>query len=185
MSRVTDLIDAYKAELSLTWKDNVSGGERVWMLVYPPDLERQIRHALPSMELATIQSGRSWVVLDVTDDFGLWLSAHRHAEAFYEEPSDLTQSILDQFENTLVARIRQALEAAPANAVVGLVGIGSIFPFLRASSVIKSVDSAVSGRLLVLFPGLHDPETHSFRLLDARDGFNYRARVIDPQKDLA
>jgi hypothetical protein len=112
------------------------------------------------------------------------LSSHRHAEAFYEEPSDLTQSILDQFESTLVARIRQTLEAAPAGAVVSLVGIGSIFPFLRASSVIKSVDSAVAGRLLVLFPGLHDPETHSFRLLDARDGFNYRARVIDPQKDL-
>ena len=42
------------------------------------------------------------------------------------------------------------------NAVVALVGIGSIYPFLRASSVIKSVDSAVTGRLLVLFPGLHD-----------------------------
>lgn len=185
MSRVSDLVDAYGAELSLTWKDNVSGGERVWMLVYPPDLERQMRHALPSMELATSQSGREWVVLDITDEFGRWLSGHRHAEAFYEEPSDLTQSILDQFETTLVTRIRRALESAPPNAVVALVGIASIFPFLRASSVIKSVDSAVTGRLLVLFPGLHDPETHSFRLLDARDGFNYRARVIDPQKDLA
>lgn len=185
MSRVSDLVDAYKAELPLAWKDNVSGGERVWMLVYPPDLERQMRHALPSLELATTQAGRVWAVLDVTDDFGRWLSAHRHAEAFYEDPSDLTQSILDQFETALVARIRQALETAPENAVVALVGIGSIFPFLRASSVIKSVDSAVTGRLLVLFPGLHDPETHSFRLLDARDGFNYRARVIDPQKDIA
>ena len=185
MSRVSDLLDAYKAELSLTWKDNVSGGERVWMLVYPPDLERSIRHALPSFELATTQARRGWVVLDVTDDFGRWLSSHRHAEAFYEEPTDLTQSILDQFEKALVARIREALDAAPAGAVVALVGIGSIFPFLRASSVIKSIDTAVTGRLLVLFPGLHDPETHSFRLLDARDGFNYRARVIDPQKDLA
>lgn len=185
MSRVSDLVDAYKAELSLTWKHNVSGGERVWMLVYPPGLERQIRHALPSMELATTQAGRGWVVLDVTDEFGRWLSSHRHAEAFYEEPTDLTQSILDQFEMTLVTRIRETLEGADANAVVALVGIGSIFPFLRASSVIKSIDSVVNGRLLVLFPGLHDPETHSFRLLDARDGFNYRARVIDPQKDLA
>lgn len=185
MSRVSDLVDAYKAQLPLAWKDNVSGGERVWMLVYPPDLERQMRHALPSVELATTQAGRVWVVLDVTDDFGRWLSTHRHAEAFYEDPSDLTQSILDQFEITLVARIRQALQSAPENAVVALVGIGSIFPFLRASSVVKSVDSAVTGRLLVLFPGLHDPETHSFRLLDARDGFNYRARVIDPQKDIA
>jgi len=184
MSRVSDLVGAYKAELHLTWKDNVSGGERVWMLVYPPDLERQMRHSLPNLGLATTQAGHDWIVLDGTDDFGHWLSSHRHAEAFYEEPSDLTQSILDQFETTLVARIRQALEAAPTGAVVSLVGIGSIFPFLRASSVIKSVDSAVAGRLLVLFPGLHDPETHSFRLLDARDGFNYRARVIDPEKDL-
>ncbi|WP_298862733.1 BREX protein BrxB domain-containing protein [uncultured Microbacterium sp.] len=185
MSRVSDLVYAYKAELSLTWKSKVSGGERVWMLVYPPGLERQMRHAQPDIELATAQAGRVWAVLDVSDDFGLWLSAHRHAEAFYEDPSDLTPSILDQFETTLVARIRQALEAAPENAVVALVGIGSIFPFLRASSVIKSIESAVTGRLLVLFPGIHDPETHSFRLLDARDGFNYRARVIDPQKDIA
>lgn len=185
MSRVSDLVDAYKAELSLTWKDNISGGERVWMLVYPPDLERQIRHALPSMELATTQAGREWVILDVTNNFGHWLSSHRHAEAFYEEPSDLTPSILDQFEETLVGRIRQVLETTSANTVVTLVGIGSIFPYLRASSVIKSVDSAATGRLLVLFPGLHDPETHSFRLLDARDGFNYRARVLDPQENLA
>ncbi|UZD61113.1 DUF1788 domain-containing protein [Brevibacterium sp. JSBI002] len=182
---MSDLVDAYKAELTLTWKDNVSGGERVWMLVYPPELERQIRHALPSLELATSQAGRGWAIVDVTDDFGRWLSSHRHAEAFYEEPSDLTQSILDQFETILVKRIRQALEAAPANAIVALVGIGSIFPFLRASSVIKSIDSTVTGRLLVLFPGLHDPATHSFRLLDARDGFNYRARVIDSQKGFA
>ncbi len=185
MSRVSDLVDAYKAELPLAWKDNISGGERIWMLVYPPDLERQMRHALPSIELATTQAGRVWAVFDVTDDFGRWLSTHRHADAFYEDPSDLTQSILDQFEATLVARIRQALQTAPENTVVALVGIGSIFPFLRASSVIKSVDSAITGRLLVLFPGLHDQETHSFRLLDARDGFNYRARVIDPQKDIA
>lgn len=185
MSRVSDLVDAFKTELSLSWKDNVSGGERVWMLVYPPDLERQMRHSLPNLGLATTQTGRDWIVIDVTDDFGSWLSSHPYAEAFYEEPSDLTQSILDQFEMVLVVRIREALESAPADAVVSLVGIGSIFPFLRASSVIKSIDSAISGRLLVLFPGLHDPETHSFRLLDARDGFNYRARVIDPQKDLA
>lgn len=184
MTRVSDFVDAYKAELPLAWKDNVSGGERVWMLVYPPDLERQMQHVLPSIELATIQAGRDWIELDVTDDFGHWLSAHRYAKAFYEDPYDLTQAILDQFETTLVKRVRQVLELAPENAIVALVGIGSIFPFVRASSVIKAVDSAVTGRLLVLFPGLHDPETHSFRLLDARDGFNYRARVIDPQKDI-
>lgn len=185
MSRVSDLVDAYKGELSLSWEANVSGGERVWMLVYPPSLERQVRHALPNLELATTQAGRDWAVLDITDGFGKWLSSHKYAEAFYEEPTELTLPILDQFEERLVGTIRQALDTASSNTVVALVGIGSVFPFLRASSVIKSVDSAVTGRLLVLFPGLHDPENHSFRLLDARDGFNYRARVIDSQKDLA
>lgn len=56
MSRVSDLVDAYSAELTLTWNDNLSGGERVWMLVYPPELERSILHALPSLELATTQA---------------------------------------------------------------------------------------------------------------------------------
>lgn len=185
MSRVSDLVDAYSSELSLPWRSGLSGGERVWMLVYPPDLERSMRAALPKLELATGQSGHGLTMIDITEELGLWMSSHRHAEAFFEEPSDLTPAIIDKFEVELVSKIREQLAAASENDVVVLVGIGSIFPFLRASSVIKAIDDEVSGRLLVLFPGLHDPETHSFRLLDARDGFNYRARVITPQKDIA
>lgn len=185
MSRVSDLVDAYAAELTLPWRSGLSGGERVWMLVYPPDLERSMRAALPRLELVTGEAGHGWQQIDITDDLGRWLATHRYAEAFFEEPSDLTPSIIDQFESDLVSSLREQLADAPANDVVVLLGIGSIFPFLRASSVIKGVDEAVTGRLLVLFPGVHDPDTHSFRLLDARDGFNYRARVLDPQKDFA
>lgn len=185
MSRVTDLVDAYAGELSLPWRPGLSGGERVWMLVYPPDMERSVRAALPRLEMATVQGGHGWSLMDITDELGLWLASHRHSEAFFEEPRDFTPAIIDKFEADLVAKIRQRIAAAPDSDVVALVGIGSVFPFLRASSVIKAIDDAVSGRLLVLFPGLHDPETHSFRLLDARDGFNYRARVIDPQKDIS
>lgn len=185
MSRVSDLLDAYAAELALPWRAGLSGGERVWMLVYPPDMERSMRAALPRLELATGAAGHGWHQIDITDNLGRWLAGHRYAEAFFEDPSDLTPAIIDQFESDLVSEVRERLLAASSNDVAILVGIGSIFPFLRSSSVIKAIDDAVNGRLLVLFPGLHDPETHSFRLLDARDGFNYRARVIDPQKDLS
>lgn len=183
MSRVSDLIDAYSAELILPWRAGLSGGERVWMLVYPPDLERAMRASLPRLELATDESGHGWRKIDVTDNFGRWLSGHRYAEAFFEEPGDLTPAILDEFESVLVVNIREQLSAAPDNDVVVLVGIGAIFPFLRASSIVKAIDDAAKGRLLVFFPGLYDPDTYSFRLLDARDGFNYRARVIEPLKD--
>jgi len=155
------------------------------MLVYPPDMERTVRAAVPKLELATGQSGHGWAVIDVTDELGTWIASHKYAEAFFEEPSDFTTAIIDKFETELIAKVRQQLAAAPDDSVVALIGIASIFPFMRASSVIKAIDDEVSGRLLVLFPGLHDPETHAFRLLDARDGFNYRARVIDPQKDIA
>jgi hypothetical protein len=184
MSRVSELLDAYATELALPWRTGLSGGERVWMLVYPPELERAMRAALPRLELATREGEHGWRQIDITGYLGQWLADHRYAAAFFENPSDLTPSIIDHFESDLVERIREQLSATSDNDVVALVGIGSIFPFLRASSVIKAIDE-VSGRLLVLFPGMHDPDTHSFRLLDARDGFNYRARVIDPQKDTA
>lgn len=184
MSRVSNLLDAYAAELTLPWRTGLSGGERVWMLVYPPDLERAMRAALPRLELSTGEAGHGWHQIDITDRFGQWLVGHRYAQMFFERPSDLTAGILDRFESDLVSEICGQLAAAPTNDVVALVGIASIFPFLRASSVIKGIDETVNGRLLVLFPGFHDPGTHSFRLLDARDGFNYRARVIDPQKDI-
>ena len=185
MSRVSDLVDAYAADLDLPWRGGLSGGERVWMLVYPPDMERAMRAALPKLELATGQGGHGWKAIDITDELGTWIASHRYSEAFFEDPSDFTSAIIDKFEAELTSKIREQLAASPVDHVVALVGIGSIFPFLRASSVIKAIDDEVSGRLLVLFPGLHDPETHSFRLLDARDGFNYRARVIDSQKDIS
>ena len=185
MSRLSDLLDAYQVELGLTWRRDLSGGERVWMLVYPPDLERSVRAKLPDFALRTTEAKRGWREIDVTDRLGAWIAQHRYAESFFEDPSDLTPSILDGFERELVAGIRDELSALSPDDVAVLIGISSLFPFLRASSLIKAIDDAVPGRLLVLFPGAHDPDTHSFRLLDARDGFNYRARVIEPQKDLA
>ena len=185
MSRMTDLVDAYAADLKLSWNSRLSGGERVRMLVYPPDMERAMRAALPKLELATGQAGHGWSVIDITDEFGTWVAGHRHAEAFFEEPSELTPAIAEKYKVELVAMLRNELSAAPENDVVAVVGIGSIFPFLSAAGVIKSIDEVVTGRLLVLFPGTHDPDNHSFRLLDARDGFDYRARVIDPQKEIA
>lgn len=181
MSRVSDLVDAFATELGLPWKGNLSGAERVWMLPYPPELERQIRAQLPEMAQRTRDAGREWQEIDLSDELGRWLAQHEYAEAFYADPSDFSSSIVDMFAEELEARVRDSLDAAGVDAVVALVGVASLFPFVRASALIQAVDGSVRGRLLVLFPGRHDPDSHSFRLLDARDGFNYRARVITPE----
>jgi hypothetical protein len=57
--------------------------------------------------------------------------------------------------------------------VVALLGAGSLFGFLRLSDVIKEVEREIQGRLVVFFPGQKDG--NNYRLLDARDGWNYMA----------
>jgi hypothetical protein len=65
-------------------------------------------------------------------------------------------------------------EAGP-DTVVALLGVGALFGLARVSSVVEGIKEAVQGRLLVFFPGEHHPENHTYRLLDARDGWNYLA----------
>ena len=74
--------------------------------------------------------------------------------------------------------IRQACarEEADTAGVVAVVGLASLFDFMRVSSLIERVEDSVRGRLLVLFPGEYQRNT--YRFMDARDGFNYMAVPI-------
>jgi hypothetical protein len=60
--------------------------------------------------------------------------------------------------------------------VLGLVGVAALYGFLRVSELIRDVEADVQGRLVVFFPGLKDGSV--YRLLDARDGWNYLANCI-------
>ena len=60
-----------------------------------------------------------------------------------------------------------------------LLGAGSLFGLgsnVKVSALLAEVNTAIKGRLLVFFPGEH--EGNSYRLLDARDGWNYLATPI-------
>lgn len=185
MSDASERVDAYTEELALPWRGGISSAERVWMLPYPPSDERRMRAQLPRLALATGAAGRGWAVHDLTDAFGTWLAQHEYAEAFVTDPSDLTSSLLDEFETYVADRVRGALTAGGVDAktVVALVGVGSLYPFVRVSRLVEAVAGDIPGRLLVLFPGHYDAAGHTYRLLDARDGFNYRALAILPKKD--
>lgn len=184
MSRVSDLVEAYAQHLSLLWRSGISGGEKVWMLVYPPELERQMRAQVPELELQTRKAGHGWYLMDLTDSLGRWVADHEYADAFFDDPDDFTSAAASMFEEDLVKLLRDEFSRTGDKDVVALLGVSSLFPYLRASSVIRAVDEAVRGRFLVLFPGTHDPAAHSYRLLNARDGFSYRAALISPKDSL-
>jgi hypothetical protein len=83
---------------------------------------------------------------------------------------------MEDFLADLADRIREKLENADDETVVALSGIGTLFGFVYVSDLISEIESDIAGRLAVFFPGRHDHNT--YRLLDARDGWDYLALPI-------
>lgn len=181
MSYVDDLLAAYDKFVALPWQHNLAPPQRVWMAVYPPEHERRVRLHLPAFQAATAKHGHSWALLDITTSFEEWMAGHEYRDAYFEDPELLATS-LPAFSDHLASEIRSRLAEHPdPDGVVALVGSGALFGLghsVKVSALLNAVNDAIGGRLLVFFPGQH--EGNSYRLLDARDGWNYLAIPITP-----
>lgn len=175
MSEIDGLLSAYDQILNLPWKGNLSGPEKVWFLVYDPSNERRIRLRLPEFEVLTIQGGYRWIQTDLTQTFAKWMAETEYRESFFENPEDM-DPMLDDFTNNVIGQIIDALDHRDDHTVTAITGISSLFGLTHASKVIDGVTSKIEGRLLVFFPGRYDGSV--YRLLDARDGWNYLAVPI-------
>lgn len=182
MGLVDDLVMEYARFVSVPWRDNLAGPERQWMLIYPPEQERRIRFRMRDFEGVTKKAGHDWVPIDLTDVFGRWLGAQEYAEEYFRDPEALSVA-LDGFVAHVVSLIEDVLRSSAVDddTVVALIGVGSLFPFARVSDVLQQVSPFVSGRLLVLFPG--EKEGSTYRLLNARDGWNYLATPITASRE--
>lgn len=179
MSYVDDLVESYRRFVDLPWPASVAPPQRVWMAIYPPKDERRIRLNVQEFENATIQAGHSWVTIDITTSFERWMAEHEYAEPYFEEP-DLLDTALPAFFKALVAEVADQLDQYDdPNCVVGLLGAGTLFGLgdsVRVSALMNEVNASIRGRLLVFFPGHY--EHNNYRLLDAKDGWNYLAVPI-------
>ena len=87
---------------------------------------------------------------------------------------------LAKFENYVAETIQTALseKEVDENTLVAVSGVASLFGLTQVSSVLESL--TIRGRLLVFFPGERDGA--NYRLMDARDGWNYLAIPITAQE---
>jgi hypothetical protein len=154
------------------------------MAVYPPDLESRVRARLEEFKLATSEAGHGWVIHDLTNSFSTWMAAHPHREAYFANPELIAPS-LAQYLAAVDQDVRATLarDEASADAVVALLGVAAMFPMIRVSDLLQRVAASIRGRLLVFFPGAY--EDGNYRLLDARDGWNYLAIPITITEDAA
>ena len=177
MGRIEDLSDRYFQHISTPWQRTVSGAQRVLMIVYDKELERTLRARKMAFENATRQAFHDWVEVDLTDAFPRWMASDDYREAYFESPEDLSK-LDSEFSDYVADRIRSALALPEVtkDTVVAVFGVGTLFGLTRMSRVLKLVESDIRGRLAVFFPG--SLERNNYRLLDARDGWNYMAVPI-------
>jgi hypothetical protein len=105
------------------------------------------------------------------------MARHEYREAYFEDPESITLALSD-YENYLNDQVRTILQSPDVddNTVVAISGLSSLFGLTRVSELFRVVSPHVRGRILGFFPGRY--ETSSYRLLDARDGWNYLAVPI-------
>lgn len=177
MNEIERLHTEYERFVRTPWDRTLAGAQKVWFAIYDPAQERRLRLRIPDFEVATRNAGHSWVLIDLTDSFARWMAQHDYREAYFEEP-ELMVTALDEFAAAIAGQVIATLtsDVVDDQTVVAVAGLATLFGLTRASKLLRTVDASIRGRMLVFFPGQH--EGSNYRLLDARDGWNYLAVPI-------
>ena len=86
-----------------------------------------------------------------------------------------------EFSHYIADQLRAALTAEDVNegTVVAAYGTASLYGLTKVSLILKEIVHDIRGRLVLFFPGEFD--NNNYRLLDARDSWNYLAVPITYQ----
>jgi hypothetical protein len=178
MSRIQQLAKTYGQHIATAWQRTIADSQRVIMIVYDKELERDILAHKDEFEIVTKQANHSWSEINVAPAFAEWIAAAEYRDAYFASPDDLQLLLESEFTTFVANKIRVVLDREDVSdrTVVAVYGVGALFAFTRVSQILKMVEPSIRGRLVVFFPGQY--EQNNYRLLDARDGWNYLATPI-------
>jgi hypothetical protein len=176
MGKIEELAAKFERHIRAAWPRTVAGAQRVILVVYDKELERTFRARKAEFEQRTVGVGYRWVEFDCTRSFSEWMAADEYREAYFENPDDLSVKLKDEFVESVVQPLRELLRSSDEGTVVAVTGVASLYGFTHISDIIHAVEPDIRGRLVVFFPGSKDG--NNYRLLDARDGWNYLAHGI-------
>ena len=183
MGRIDRLAEHYRRFIALSWRKDLAGAERALFVVYDKGDERRLRARKDLFEMATRESGHAWIECDLTEVFARWMAGIKYRDSYFESPEDLDLKLETDFLAHVASKVREKLTApeADSDSVVGVFGIASLFGFVRVSELMKEIEGDVRGRIAVFFPGEYGDR--NYRLLDARDGWNYLAVPLTVHDD--
>lgn len=181
MNTFDDILTAYIRQVQLPWAEDTPPAGRVWVVWYEKSLQKRFTGRLGEFEHATLRAGHGWRHVNFSSWLGKWIVGHEFFDALVNQPKEL-RGLLPDIEEELVATLKLELNACTSKDVLAVDGCGALFGIARVSNLISRVADAIPGRLLIGFPGKHAGGV--YRLLDARDGWNYHAIPIPPENAL-
>ncbi len=177
-NNIDGLIQAYEKVVNGKWEVTLSSQERIWFLVYDPDMQRKVDFRLSDFENVTKKAGKKWTNISLKDCFPDWMASHEYRDEYFQDPDALVDQLEFDFKSyvTETTLTNISKHKNDKETVVAFTDVASLFGFARLSDLLNHIASEVKGRLLVFFPG--EFEKNQFRLLNARDGWSYLARPI-------
>ncbi|GHB48305.1 DUF1788 domain-containing protein [Mongoliitalea lutea] len=178
IAKVDQLILEFDKVVNEPWNSTLSGQERVWFLVYDPAEQRKVSLRIGEFETATLRAGKKWQAISMKNCFPEWMSKHDYRDEYFANPEYIVDQLEAEFIPFAIKFLKEKLVALSqdSDTLVALLDVSSLFGFARLSEIIKHCDRDFQGRLLIFFPG--EFEQNQYRLLDARDGWDYMARPI-------
>lgn len=173
-NRLDRLLHSYQRHIAIPWQKGLAGKQKVLFAVYDKHDELKLQARLTEFETATVSAGHKWRHQDLSNRFPQWMASLKYRDDYFACPEDF-RTRLKKFLPDMAKEINEELasEQCDETTVLGLSGIGSLFGLARVSGLVDELAPHIRGRLLVFFPGEY--ENNNYRLLDARDGWNYMA----------
>lgn len=184
MGRIEKLAERYGRYMSLPWQKGLAGAQKTIFIVYEKTEERRLVNRKELFGLATKEAKHNWKEVDLSKAFSQWMTGIDYRESYFESPEDLELELEDDFLDYIVNILQKSLTGPDVDneTVVGLFGVASLFGFARISEIMTKIENSIMGRLVVFFPG--EFENANYRLLDARDGWNYHAVPITLHEEI-
>lgn len=177
-SKIDQLLSAFEKVVTEPWSSLLSGQERIWFLVHDPAEQRKVDFRMGDFETATIKAGKKWKSISLKLCFPSWMANHEYREDYFHDPEHIVDQLEAEFIPFAIKFVKDELQKIEQdqNTLIAIKDTSAIFGFIRLSEILKSCDKDFKGRLLIFFPG--EFENNQYRLLDARDGWDYLARPI-------
>jgi hypothetical protein len=97
MNRIQQLARTYGQHIATAWQRTLADSQRVIMIVYDKELERDILAHKDEFEIATKQANHDWFPVNVAPAFAEWIAAAEYRDAYFESPDDLQLKLESEF----------------------------------------------------------------------------------------